>query len=99
MRYEFHPEAEQELYESAFHYEAVVPELGRRFGGEVERVIQFLLENPETGSYVDEDLRHFVLRRFPFSVVYFATSELLYVVAVAHGSREPGYWRFRVHDR
>ena len=41
MRYEFHPEAEQELYESASHYEAVVPGLGRRFGGEVERVIQF----------------------------------------------------------
>ena len=23
----------------------------------------------------------------------------LYIVAIAHGSREPGYWRSRVHDR
>lgn len=99
MRYEFHPEAEHELYESASHYEFAVPGLGRRFGGEVERVVQLLLENPSLGSYVDEDLRHFILRQFPFSVVYSATPELIYIVAVAHGSREPGYWRLRVQDR
>ena len=69
MRYEFHPEAEQELYESAWHFESAVPGLGRRFGGEVEQVVQLLLENPELGSRLDEDLRHFVLRRFPSSVV------------------------------
>lgn len=76
MRYKFHPEAEQELYESASHYEAVVPGLGRRFVGEVERAIQFLHEDPDTGAYIDEHLRHLVLRRFPFSVVYFATPEI-----------------------
>ena len=48
---------------------------------------------------VDEHLRHFVLKRFPFSVVYAATDELVYIMAVAHGSREPGYWRARVRDR
>jgi hypothetical protein len=36
MRYEFHPEAEQELYEAASRYEAEVPELGLRFADEVE---------------------------------------------------------------
>jgi hypothetical protein len=36
MRYEFHPEAELELYEAALRYETEVPELGRRFGHEVE---------------------------------------------------------------
>ncbi len=99
MNYEFHPEAEQELYESALHYEVGIPGLGRRFGDEVGRVIQLLLENPDLGSRVDNDLRHFVLRRFPFSVVYAATSNLVYIVAIAHGSREPGYWQLRVQDR
>jgi toxin ParE1/3/4 len=99
MRYEFHPEAELELYESASHYEAIVTGLGRRFADEVERVIQLLLEHPDSGSRLDKDLRHFVLRRFPFSVVYAATAEMIYIVAVAHGSREPGYWQLRVHDR
>jgi hypothetical protein len=37
MNYEFHPEAELELYEAALRYESEVPELGHRFGDEVER--------------------------------------------------------------
>jgi plasmid stabilization system protein ParE len=99
MKYEFHPEAEQELYEAAARYEWEVPELGFRFADEIERVIQLLLEHPELGSRLDDELRHFVLRRYPFSVVYPVVSEVVYFVAVAHGSREPGYWRPRVQDR
>ena len=99
MKYEFHPEAELEFYEAALRYESEVIGLGARFGDEVERVIDLLLEHPELGSPVDENLRHFVLRKFPFSIVYAVVRDLLYVVAVAHGSREPEYWRLRVQDR
>jgi plasmid stabilization system protein ParE len=99
MKYAFHPEAEQELYEAAARYESEVPELGFRFIDEVERVVRLLLERPELGSRLDGELRHFVLRRFPFSVVYAGISDVVYVLAVAHGSREPGYWRPRVQDR
>jgi plasmid stabilization system protein ParE len=99
MKYEFHPEAEQELYEAASRYESEVSELGFRFADEVERVILLLLDHPELGSRLDDELRHFVLRRFPFSVVYAVASDVVYIVAVAHGSREPGYWRPRVQDR
>jgi len=96
MKYEFHPEAEQEFLAGAARYESDVTGLGERFGEEIYRVIQLLLDNPELGARLDPELRHFVLRRFPFSVVYAVTSELLYIVAVAHGSREPGYWQSRV---
>lgn len=99
MRYDFHPEAEQELYEAASRYESELPDLGRRFVDEIERVVELLLDHPELGSRLDDALRHFVLRRFPFSVVYAVPGELVYIVAVAHGSRAPGYWRLRVQDR
>jgi toxin ParE1/3/4 len=99
MKYEFHPEAELELNEAADFYEAGVSGLGRDFGDEVNRVISVLLEHPELGARADDDLRHFVLRRFPFSVVYAAADQLLYIVAIAHGSREPGYWKARVQSR
>jgi len=99
MKYEFHPEAEQELYEAASRYESEVSELGLRFADEVERVIRLLLAHPELGSRLDDELRHFVLRRYPFPVVYAVVSDVVYVVAVAHGSREPGFWRQRVQDR
>jgi plasmid stabilization system protein ParE len=100
MKYEFHPEAELELDEAALRYEAEVTGLGVRFGDEVERVVSLLLEHPEIGARIDENLRHFVLRKFPFSVVYAVVrDDLLYVIAIAHGSREPEYWRLRVQER
>jgi hypothetical protein len=46
MNYEFHPEAEEEFIEQAARYESEVPGLGDRFGREVNRVIELLLENP-----------------------------------------------------
>lgn len=99
MKYEFHSEAEQELYEATLRYETEVPSLGARFAEEVERVIELVLDHPELGSRLDENLRHVVLPRFPFSVVYAVVADIVYVVALAHGSREPDYWRPRVQDR
>ncbi|HZF14967.1 MAG TPA: type II toxin-antitoxin system RelE/ParE family toxin [Steroidobacteraceae bacterium] len=99
MNYEFHPEAEREFHEAALHYESSVPGLGRSFRDEISRVIELLLENPESGSMLAGGLRHFVLRRFPFSVVYAGAADLIFVIAIAHGSREPGYWQPRIQDR
>jgi plasmid stabilization system protein ParE len=95
MKSEFHPEAEWEFIEEAARYESEVPGLGHRFGREIERVVELLLENPKIGAPVDDNLRHFVLRRFPHSIIYAVVADALFIVAVAHGSREPGYWRSR----
>jgi plasmid stabilization system protein ParE len=96
MNYEFHPEAELEVIEAAARYDAAVPGLGERFGDEVERVIELLLERPELGARVIGEIRHFVLQRFPFSIIYVVLRELLYILAVAHGSRGPAYWLSRL---
>lgn len=95
MIYEFHPEAAQEFIEAAARYELDVPGLGTRFGAEVSRVIELLLDNPTIGAPIEAELRHFVLRRFPHSIVYTVVSETMYILAVAHGSRAPGYWQVR----
>jgi len=79
MNCEFHPEAEQGFLDAAMRYEAEVPGLGERFGDEVYHVVGLPLESPELGARVEGDLRHFVLRRFPFSIIYTVASELLYV--------------------
>ena len=96
MRLEFHPAAELELIEAALRYELEVPGLGERFETEVRRATDLLLEHPEIGQSIDPDLRRFVLPRFPFALIYSATSEVLRVEVVAHQSRLPGYWRTRV---
>lgn len=95
MQYEFHPEAELEFIEEAAFYESEVPGLGERFAREVERIVELLLEHPKSGESIDAELRHFVLRRFPHSIIYSVVGETLFILAVAHGRREPGYWRSR----
>ncbi len=95
MKWEFHPDAEQELTESTLRYESEISGLGLRFAREVERVVELILEDPALGVRVQGEIRRFVLRRFPFSVVYAVASGILYVLAIAHDSRRPGYWRTR----
>jgi len=77
VKLEFHPEAELELIEAAAHYELQVPGLGERFEDEVRRATEILLEHPEIGAPADPDLRRFILNRFPFTLYYSATSDVL----------------------
>ena len=96
MRLEFHPEAELEFIEAAAFYELQIPGLGQRFGADVRRALETLLAHPEIGVAVDDDLRKFVLQRFPFSLIYSLSPDVLRVEVVAHQSRRPDYWRSRV---
>ena len=97
MRLEFHPEAELELIESAVYYEKQVPGLGERFESEIRYATDLLLDQPEIGPLVDPNLRKFILTRFPFTLYYSITADVLRIEAVAHQSRRPGYWKSRVN--
>jgi plasmid stabilization system protein ParE len=96
MRLEFHPDAELELIESAVYYEKQVPGLGERFESEIRYATDLLLDQPEIGPLVDPNLRKFILTRFPFTLYYSITADVLRIEAVAHQSRRPGYWKSRV---
>jgi len=39
--------------------------------------------------------RHFAVHRFPYRIVYRVRDEDIYIVAIAHSSRRPDYWRDR----
>lgn len=98
MKLEFHPEAELELIETGCitSLKCLVSG-GARFEAEVRQATDLLLEQPELGHGSSTgDLRQLVLYRFPFTIIYAASNELLYVVALAHHKRRPGYWRSRV---
>ena len=71
------------------------PEAAEAFLTELERALIRIAEAPRIWPMVDADRRRFVLRRFPFSIVYRLTSGQVEVLAVAHGRRRPGYWRDR----
>ena len=95
MKLEFHPEAELELIGAALYYDGEVPGLGERLEKEVRRATDLLLQHPEIGAPVDLERRQFVLARFPFNLIYTAADEVVWILAVAHQKRRPGYWRSR----
>ena len=96
MKAEFHPIASGEIVETTAYYEGEVPGLGDRFIAEVERIVEVLCDQPHIGQSVGEELRRIILARFPYSLIYSIESERIWVIAVAHHRRRPGYWQERI---
>lgn len=92
----FLPAAEDEFLEAIAWYEEERPGLGGEFLAEVERATRRIVSFPLHGSPYLVGTRRIVLRRFPYSVVYWPDPDDLLVIAVAHSKRKPGYWRSRV---
>ena len=91
-----HPSAEAELWEAAAHYESIVEGLGADFRAEVERAFGQIRAVPDRWPKGVKDTRRYHVRRFPYSIVYLDRPEFLMVIAVAHGTRRPRYWRTRL---
>lgn len=80
---------------AARFYEARVPGLGRDFLAEIERCFDQISAMPEAGQLIYGKFRRRLVMRFPYSVVYELLPDAILVVAIAHQSQRPGYWRQR----
>jgi hypothetical protein len=54
-----------------------------------------LLDHPKIGALAGPVLQKRVLNRFPFTLCFSVSSDVLRIEVVAHQSRRPGYWRSR----
>jgi len=101
--FRFHPAASDELESSGDWYDAQLLGLSFELFDEVDDAIHRIVERPEAWQRTDlvagRTIRRFVMRRFPFSVVYYVSDAVVCIVAIAHAKRKPGYWRARVKDR
>lgn len=96
MKVSLAPEAEQELIEGAlFYVREANAQLGQAFISEFERSAALLVEQPRLGAVWRGTIRRLPLRRFPYSIVYDISGTTLRVLAMAHQSRKPGFWRGR----
>lgn len=87
------PLALAELHDAAAFYAAKANvELGLAFVAEFERAANLVLANPKLGATFRGIRRRYILRRFPYSIIYQITADELRVIAVAHHRRRPGYW-------
>lgn len=96
MKCSVSPDAERDLVEGGLYYSREASaDLARAFISEFERSAALLCEQPGLGAPWRGDIRRFPLRRFPYSIVYYLRDGCIRILAVAHQSRTPGFWRGR----
>jgi toxin ParE1/3/4 len=66
----FHELAEGELNEAAAYYAHARPGLGDAFVVEVQHAVDRLAASPLAGKAVENDVRWWLVKRFPYSVLY-----------------------------
>ena len=96
-----HPEALAELEAAVAWLEEERPGHGDLLFDEVRQRVAQASTLPESGAPVlgfeaRYDVRAYTLDRFRYRVVTASVAGSALVVAVAHMSREPGYWRERL---
>jgi len=95
VTFQYHPEAAKELTSSIKYYEDKSEGLGEEFLDEVEAAISLILSHPETGTIITKEDRRILLNRFPYSLIYDVSNEMITINAVMHLSRRPEYWKSR----
>jgi hypothetical protein len=94
-------EAADEAIEAAAWYEEQRPGLGTEFAEAFHAALDLLEEevvplSNMPGRAGQEGAKRLILSRFPYDLVVRENHDVLIVVAVAHHSRRPGYWKGRL---
>jgi len=95
------PEAELEAAEAALWYDDQRPTLGDDFLIELEQAFDLLRRSPANASRLESyggqhDVRRYLLKRFPYLVIFVHRPEQVVVVAISHARRRPLYWLERL---
>src|SRR5437870_8743879 len=85
----FRPAAEADLKQAYEWYEERATGLGAEFIRCVDSCVQLVRRHPEIYPMAHKQIRQGIVRRFPYSVLYFMAGVDIDVVAVFHAARDP----------
>ena len=91
----FDPLARQEYFDAFEYYEAQEAGLGEKFRRAVWSAVQISEQFPDVGEEVRPEIRKILIKHFPYKLIYSANEQEIYILAAAHGRREPDYWADR----
>lgn len=96
MRYRFADAALAEYIAAGEYYNRKVPGLGEAFADEIETGIRAILAGPRTWRIVEDEVRRYLVSRFPYGIYYsIEADESIVIWAVKHLRRNPDYWQDR----
>jgi hypothetical protein len=76
-----------------------VPRFGEKrldFMLTIQRTYERLPESPAVGTPFGRRLRRVLVPKFPYGLLYRVEAARIYIIAVMHLHRRPGYWRSRL---
>jgi plasmid stabilization system protein ParE len=81
-------------FDAAFDWYAARSESAAiRFAEEVANAIERAAQEPDRFGLLDPTHRQARVKRFPYRIIFTTDGERVTVVAIAHHSRRPDYWR------
>ena len=94
-----HRAARAELDDAVGWYNDKQPGVGHELLDEVLAALDKIERSPGIGAkYRSTDRRFYRLKRFPYLIYYQEFSDHIWIAAIAHQRRRPGYWRKRKPD-
>lgn len=93
-----HRLARREISDAFLYYKYTDdPALAPDFQQKLRVAFRELRQNPQRyPRWHRTEVRKYVLKRFPYMIFYIDYPEYIRVLAVAHTSRRPGYWKTRI---
>jgi plasmid stabilization system protein ParE len=95
LRVVLDPAAVAELREAAVFYDDCREGLGQEYLSNVEAAIDAIAHRPTLWRRLKGRFRRCLVHRFPYGVAYAVEDDVVYVAAVMHLKRRPGYWESR----
>lgn len=95
MKYELliRGRAKRDVRRAAKWYERQREGLGKEFVAQVDVAFKRIADNPQQYEIVHREIRHCILRRFPYGVFYRIQAYKISVFAVIHLKRDEVLWK------
>jgi toxin ParE1/3/4 len=89
MIIEFLPPADKELHDAVNYYNDQLMGLGDQFFTEFETGLSLISKFPHYWEKVGANTRRFILKRFPYLILFIQEKDRIIITAVAHQHRHP----------
>ena len=84
--------AQNDLRRAAQFYARESKRIAGEFLAQFEHALELISTDPELGAVTRRGSRRFLMRRFPYTIIYRVESERVLVLAVGHQRRNPEFW-------
>ena len=93
MKVQFTTAARAEALEAFDYYAERSEQAARRFMECLESATNWLSKHPTTGMRLSAHTRRYLMKTFPYLVVYRIETDAIWIIGVVHEKRDPVNWR------